>query len=254
MLSSLFLVALQSSFVLGLIHGINPCGHSWLVIAPFVVGDRNGRRAFVLTASFLAGTALACLILGLSLGAVGLAIPAAFQRVADLAVAGIIVLLGAALLVRPDALHHHDHGHEHGHDHGHDPEHDHEHDHGHAHGHGHHHGHGAAAGKGGLARAVAASSPAGLFAVGFVNMIVPCPTAALMYSAALRVGEPVQGMFIFGAYAVATALAVGGVVFAIWKVSGLLRRLEQEWVEDLVMRLAGALTAGVGVYMFATAW
>ncbi len=250
MLSSLFLVALQSSFVLGLIHGVNPCGHSWLVIAPFVVGDRNGRRAFVLTASFLAGTALACLILGLSLGAVGLAIPAAFQRVADLAVAGIIVLLGAALLVKPDALHHHEHDHDHDHEH----DHEHGHDHGHGHDHSRHPGHGAAAGKGGLARAVAASSPAGLFTVGFVNMIVPCPTAALMYSAALRVGEPVQGMFIFGAYAVATALAVGGVVFAIWKVSGLLRRLEQEWVEDLVMRLAGALTAGVGVYMFATAW
>lgn len=232
MFSSLFLVALQSSFVLGLIHGVNPCGHSWLMIAPLVVGDRNGRRAFVLTASFLAGTALACLILGLSLGAVGLAIPAAFQRGADLAVAGIIVLLGATLLYNPDLLHHHEHCPEPG------PGVD-----------------GASCpAPGFVARAVAASSPAGLFAVGFVNMIVPCPTAALMYSAALRVGDPAKGAAIFGAYAVATALAVGGVVFAIWKVGGLLRRLEQEWVEDLVMRLAGALTAGVGVYMFATAW
>lgn len=232
MFSSLFLVALQSSFVLGLIHGVNPCGHSWLVIAPLVVGDRNGRRAFVLTASFLAGTSLACLILGLSLGAVGLAIPAVVQRLVDLAVAGIVVLLGAALLVNPDLLHHHEHGCAAGPD-------------------------GAAcaaAGGGRLARAVAASSPAGLFAVGFVNMIVPCPTVALMYSAALRLGDPVQGALVFGAYAVATALAVGGVVFAIWKVAGLLRRLEQEWLEDLVMRLAGVLTAGVGVYMFVTAW
>lgn len=232
MLSSLFLVALQSSFVLGLIHGVNPCGHSWLVVAPLVVGNRDGRRAFVLTASFLAGTGLACLILGLTLGAAGLAIPAAFQRIADLAVAGIIVFLGAALLVNPDLLHHHEHCP--------DP--------------GQGQGGQACPATGAVARAVAASSPAGLFAVGFVNMIVPCPTAALMYSAALRLGDPVQGALVFGAYAAATALAVGGVVFAIWRVAGLLRRLEQEWVEDLVMRLAGALTAGVGAYMFATAW
>ncbi len=32
-MESLFLIALQSSLFLGLIHGINPCGHSWIVLA-----------------------------------------------------------------------------------------------------------------------------------------------------------------------------------------------------------------------------
>ena len=34
----LFWLPPQSSFALGLIHGINPCGRSWLVPAPFVAG------------------------------------------------------------------------------------------------------------------------------------------------------------------------------------------------------------------------
>lgn len=72
-----FLVAaIQSSFLLGLIHGVNPCGHSWLVLAPFVVSEKKGRSVALLTGAFLAGTALACLVLGMGLGAVSERIPA----------------------------------------------------------------------------------------------------------------------------------------------------------------------------------
>ena len=65
---TLLVAAIQSSFMLGLIHGINPCGHSWLVLAPFVSAEKNGQKVTLLTVSFLAGTALACLLLGASLG------------------------------------------------------------------------------------------------------------------------------------------------------------------------------------------
>lgn len=81
---AMFWVALQSSLFLGIIHGINPCGHSWLVIAPFVVGDSNGKRAFTLTSSFLAGTALACLFIGLTLGAVSMSLPPSAIKVVSL--------------------------------------------------------------------------------------------------------------------------------------------------------------------------
>ena len=58
-METLFLAALQSSFVLGLIHGVNPCGHSWLVLAPFVTGEKRGGRVALLTAAFVGGTAVA---------------------------------------------------------------------------------------------------------------------------------------------------------------------------------------------------
>lgn len=41
-LNNLFWVTFQSSIILGLVHGVNPCGHSWLVLAHFVVGQKKG--------------------------------------------------------------------------------------------------------------------------------------------------------------------------------------------------------------------
>lgn len=74
-IDTFFLAALQSSFLLGLIHGVNPCGHSWLVLAPFVTGEKNARRVIILTTSFVAGTAAACLVLGATLGTVSSLLP-----------------------------------------------------------------------------------------------------------------------------------------------------------------------------------
>ena len=122
-----FWIALQSSFLLGLVHGVNPCGHSWLMLAPFVVGKASGKRAFVLTSSFLCGTALACVCIGITLGAVSMALPPGAAHVVGMLTGGIVVILGVILVVKPGLLHSHDHDHDHGHDHAH---HDHaQHDH-----------------------------------------------------------------------------------------------------------------------------
>ena len=75
---AIFQAAIQSSFLLGLLHGINPCGHSWLVLAPFVAGEQKGGLVALLTIMFLAGTGLACLVLGATLGAVSQLFPASF--------------------------------------------------------------------------------------------------------------------------------------------------------------------------------
>lgn len=69
-IETLFFAAIQSSFLLGLLHGVNPCGHSWLVSAPFVTVERNGSRVALLTIAFISGTALACVALGAALGAI----------------------------------------------------------------------------------------------------------------------------------------------------------------------------------------
>ncbi|QJB54985.1 sulfite exporter TauE/SafE family protein [Pseudodesulfovibrio sp. zrk46] len=263
-MDSLFFVALQSSLFLGLIHGVNPCGHSWVVLAPFVAGDKSGKRVFTLTTAFIIGTTLGCLAIGLLLGTVSASLPDSIRYITDLITAGIIIILGAILLWRPHLLHNHDHGecgcsghHDHDHDHtccdhdhGHEHhEHDHDHsccDHDHAHHHDdHHHDHGHSHHTPLSAKR---STVWGLATLGFVNMIVPCPTVAIMYSYALESANTIQAVSVFASYAVGTAIALAGVIFAIYKVTGLIRKLQKPWIEPAIMRTVGVMTVMFGFY------
>ncbi|EGB15702.1 hypothetical protein DND132_2499 [Pseudodesulfovibrio mercurii] len=243
---SIFWVALQSSVLLGLVHGVNPCGHSWLVLAPFVYGEKRGGRVLALTLAFVAGTTLACLLIGLTLGSVSLAIPESFTLYVDVATFAVLLALGLVLIFRPHLLHSHDHDHDHDHDdHDHDgPDHDHHH-------HDHDH-HGPACPGHGCLPAARSRTVWGLFTIGFVNMIVPCPTVALMYTYALDSGSVFKGTAVFGVYAVATGLTLGAIIFAIYKAAGLMRTLTGAWIEPLVMRAAGVMTIAFGAYSLYT--
>lgn len=257
-MDSIFLVALQSSLFLGLIHGVNPCGHSWIVLAPFVAGKSSGRRVFSLTTAFILGTTLGCLAIGLTLGLVSASLPDEIRYFTDLITAGIIIVLGAILLWKPHLLHSHDHDHDHGHDHGHDHhEHDHhghedhdhheheDHDECHAHkgcGCGHHH----------APLSEKRSTFWGLFVLGFVNMIVPCPTVAIMYSYALDSASAFKAVSVFASYALGTAIALAGVIFAIYKITDMMRKLQKSWIEPAIMRTVGVLTIFFGAYSLYT--
>ena len=231
-LDHLFWVAFQSSLILGLVHGVNPCGHSWLVLAPLVVGQKRGARVAWWTAAFLAGTAIACLLLGLTLGAVSAAIPPALEQWVDIGTALLLLALGMVLIWKPGLIHHHhDDPHHHGEEpHRHDPHHR-EHDHGPP-----------------PQRNRLRLTGEARFAIGFVNMIIPCPTAAIMVGYTLDSGNPWQASAIFGVYAAGTALAVATVIFAIYRVARLLERLSQDWVETALMRFAGAVTMAFAGY------
>lgn len=244
-LDSLFWVAFQSSLVLGLVHGVNPCGHSWLVLAPFVVGKKGGGQVAWLTISFLAGTAVACLILGMSLGAVAAFIPESLEFWVDVGTAAILILLGLVLIVKPGLLHHH-HAEEHGHDHSHDLDHIHEHEnhHNQCYEHGHSHVHPPKKNQN--------LTGVALFGIGFVNMIIPCPTVAIMYKYALDSANAWKATVIFGVYAVGTAIAVGAVIYAIFRVTRLLQKLSQDWVETALMRSAGVITIVFAGYSLST--
>jgi len=234
-MDSLFFVALQSSLFLGLIHGVNPCGHSWVVLAPFVAGDKSGARVFSLTAAFIMGTTLGCLAIGLFLGSVSASLPESTRYFTDIITAGIIIALGVILIWRPHLLHSHEHDHKH-HDHANHcncDNHDHDHDAAH-----HHH----------APLAAKRSTIWGLATLGFVNMIVPCPTVAIMYSYALESGNATQSVAVFASYALGTAIALAGVIFAIYKVTGLIRKLQMPWIEPAIMRTAGVLTIIFGIY------
>jgi nickel/cobalt exporter len=223
---SLFWVAFQSSLLLGLVHGINPCGHSWLVLAPLVAGQKRGDRVAFWTISFLAGTSLACLLLGLTLGAVSTAIPPYLEHGVEVGTSLLLLALGAALILNPGLLHHH------GHDH---PHHDHTED-----GYGHSDD---TPRKSGIKLTGLA-----LFFIGFVNMIIPCPTAAIMIGYTLNSGSAWKATAIFGIYAAGTALTVAGVIFAIYRVTQLLEKLSRHSIETALTRFAGVVTLIFAAY------
>ena len=223
---TLLVAAIQSSILLGFLHGVNPCGHSWLVLVPFISGEKRGRRVFYLTASFVTGTALACLVLGATLGAVSSSIPLSFGLWLERITSILLIVLGLILLYKPTILHHHDRE---SLDHHHSEQHDHSH---------HHHDSGIT-GRFKDLRTDHNFLPFSLFVIGFVNMIVPCPTAAVMYGYALNSGSAWAATLVFAAYAVATAIAVSIVVFFIFRVSNAANKLQKQWIEPLIMRLSG---------------
>ena len=237
---TLLAAAIQSSFMLGLIHGVNPCGHSWLVLAPFVSAEKSGRQVTILTIAFLAGTALACLVLGASLGAISMLIPSSAGVWIEGGTSLILMVIGLLLLYDPHILHSHGHHHD-----------DHHHTDGNCGDHSHHEN------EEGLSDRLTSllknqkSMPIMLFGIGFVNMIVPCPTAAVMYGYALNSGSTSNATLVFGTYALSTAIAVGAIIYLIFKVTSMASSLQKDWVEPLVMRLAGLVIvvfSGYGLF------
>lgn len=254
---TILFAAIQTSFLLGLLHGVNPCGHSWLVLAPFVTGEKRGTRVAMLTLSFISGTALACLALGASIGAISSFVPAYIGTWVEIGTSVILIILGLLLIYNPHLLHNHDHDehddhHHHHHEHTHKPADEHNHheckDHDH-HNHDHqeydHHAHDHSKSSF-LAKLHKLTKnekvlPVALFGIGFVNMIVPCPTAAIMYGYALNAGSAFKATLVFGTYAIATAIAVGGVIFLIFKATNMASSLQKNWIEPFVMRFSGAI-------------
>jgi len=240
-LETLLFAAIQSSFLLGLLHGVNPCGHSWLVLAPFVTGEKNGGRVALLTIAFISGTALACLALGASLGAISQLVPVSMGTWVEAGTSILLMILGVLLIYNPHLLHHHGDEHTHGSCHDHQDEHRHRHNRDECTAHSHlHERTGVLAKFQNLARN-RKMLPYALFGIGFVNMIIPCPTAAVMYGYALNAGSTLTAILVFGTYAISTALAVGGVIFIIFKATSMASSLQKEWVEPLIMRLAGGV-------------
>jgi len=176
--------------------------------------------------SFLAGTTLACLLLGATLGAISVAIPPAISEWVEYITSGILIILGVIMVVKPHILHHHEHDH---HDHSHD-----------------HHGKCPTDRKPIMSRKRTTGTT--LFGIGFVNMIIPCPTVAIMYSFALESGSYVKSTIVFAIYAFSTCLAVGAVIYGIYRITSLVRTLSQDWIEGAIMRAIGALTVFFGAY------
>ena len=225
-----FIVALQASTVLGLLHGISPCGHSWPILAPFCITAKGMRKCINVWFFFCAGTTSACLLLGVVFGALGSIIPRSCDIYFGMGTAGILVVLGIILIVRPHWLHFEDEEEEEE-----------------------------------LKEALENTEQAlkfttskrrfkhgiywGMFSLGFINMIIPCPTAGVMYTYALVAKSIPVGTAIFLAYALSTSLVLLIITYFLGKATLFFKKLGQEKYEVLITQISGALIAVFGVYM-----
>ncbi len=225
-----FMVALQASAVLGLLHGISPCGHSWPILAPFCITAKGMRKCINVWFFFCLGTTLACLLLGVIFGALGSIIPRSWDIYFGMGTAGILVVLGIMVILKPHWLHFEDEEEEEE-----------------------------------LKGALDSTEQAlkfttskkrfkrgiywGMFSLGLVNMIIPCPTAGVMYTYALVAKSIPVGTAIFLAYALSTSLVLLIITYFLGKATLFFKKLGQEKYEVLITRISGALIAGFGVYM-----
>ncbi|MBW1823152.1 MAG: sulfite exporter TauE/SafE family protein, partial [Deltaproteobacteria bacterium] len=158
-----FIVALQASIMLGLLHGISPCGHSWPILAPFCITAKGMKKCINVWFFFCLGTTIACAFLGVIFGALGSIIPHTWDIYFGMGTAGILVILGIVVIFKPHWLHFEDEEEE-------------------------------EVLKGALNSTEQALKFTtskkrfkhgiywGMFTLGFINMIIPCPTAAVMYT------------------------------------------------------------------------
>ena len=225
-----FIVALQASIVLGLLHGISPCGHSWPILAPFCITTKNMRKCINVWFFFCLGTTIACMVLGVIFGMLGSFIPPSWDIYFGIGTACILVVLGVVIIFKPHWLHFEDEEEEEA-----------------------------------LKKSLDSAEQAlqfttnkrrfkhgiywGMFSIGFINMIIPCPTAAVMYTYALVAKSVPVGTTIFLAYALATSLVLLIITYSLGKATLFFKKLGQEKYEVLITRISGAFIAGFGIYM-----
>ncbi len=225
-----FIVALQASIMLGLLHGISPCGHSWPILAPFCITAKSMRKCINVWFFFCLGTTIACLILGVIFGMLGSFIPPSWDIYFGIGTAGILVILGVVVILKPHWLHFEDEEEEKI-----------------------------------LKQSLDSNEQAlrfttskrrfkhgiywGMFSIGFINMIIPCPTAAVMYTYALVAKSVPVGTTIFLAYALTTSFVLLIVTYSLGKATLFFKKLGQEKYEVLITRISGAFIAGFGIYM-----
>jgi len=229
-----YLGILGLPILLGLLHGLSPCEHSWPILAPFAITAKTMKKLFYICLMFCSGTTVACVLLGIAFGTLGNFIPMRWSAYMGAATAGVLIILGIILIFKPTWLHF-DHEHE-------EDDHD----------HGHTHGRAKASNSGPVLNSKRKFKHGiywGMFSLSFINMIIPCPTTVPMYTLALEAGSIYASMMIFLAYAIATTIILLIMTYFIGKASQFVKKFNQEKYEILLTRISGILIAAFGFYM-----
>jgi nickel/cobalt exporter len=258
--------SLLVALALGAAHALSP-GHGKTIMAAYLVGTRGTiRQAVGLGLAVTVSHTLGVLALAaITLAATSTLPPERLYPILGVASGGVVVVIGARLLLRRlgelrrpssddhghghDYPHGHEHGQEHGHEHGreHGQERPHLHDGGHDHPHGHVHGHSRPAETSGV-------TWRSLFALGLSGGLVPSASALILLLGSIATGRVAYGIVLVVAFGLGMAIVLGGVGIALVHASrlamalpggGLMRRrwgVLQVGVAGLVVVLGIALT------------
>jgi cytochrome c biogenesis protein CcdA len=213
-------VPLLGAILWGILHGLTPHGHSWLVLLPFALGGVDARGMLRLALAYGLGMLLVAVAVGALLGTLARAVPEAWHHGIEIGVGGVLVLMGLVFMFRPASVHHtaehlcDEHCHS-------DKE----------------------------QKLVRSGTAWGLFVVGITSMLIPCPTNGWLYLQSAALGSPVTGALLFITYALATSVTIAVVAVMMAKSRALLAPLEARDTRMRIMRISGLIILLTGAWM-----
>ena len=252
---------LLAAFGWGALHALSP-GHGKAMVAAYLVGARGtARDALALGATVTVTHTIGVFALGLvALSLSAYVLPEVLYPWLNLVAGLMVVVVGAGVLrarVRDrdghahthdhDHAHGHRHAHGHGHTHGHEHAHTHDHAHSDSHAHTHDHDH---AHRDRLSRR-------GLVALGASAGLIPCPSALVVLLGAIAQHEIALGMVLIAAFSLGLAATLTALGLAVVWTSGLTARLPRSPRVAAAVRLVPMVSAcavlTVGVVLTAQA-
>jgi|GEM_PF-5672722 nickel/cobalt exporter len=207
---------LMQGALLGVLHALIPCVHSWPMLLPFLARGQSPVRIAVL---FGAGMTCACVAVGALLGSLGSALPEEWMHRAEELTGVVLVLIGLMLLWRTRVSHL---GHIHSEC---EPEGDH---------HCEHATHRSA-------RFADFGPAAALFFLGIFNALVPCWTNVAALALAAPLDSPTETISVLLAFALCATAVMALLLCAARRGLGLLERLRRPGTESLVLLGSGLL-------------
>jgi sulfite exporter TauE/SafE len=211
---------LIGAILMGILHGLTPHGHSWLVLLPFALGGINARGMLRLAIAYGLGMIVVAAATGAVLGALAHAVPEAWHQGVEIGIGVMLTVMGLAFIIRPDSVHHTmDHiCSEHCH-------------------------------STGEQKLLRSGTMTGLFLMGVLSMLIPCPTNYWLYGQSFATRSVAEGALIFVTYAVSTSLAVGAVAKLMVTSRAMLAPLERKGNRLLILRLSGLIVLLAGAWM-----
>jgi sulfite exporter TauE/SafE len=214
-----------AAFGFGVMHALTPCAHSWPVLLPLSARSGSGGRPGVM---FGIGMLLSSVVVGALLGAFGGVFPESASETVEEVIGAIILLLGAALMIKPGWMHA-----------------------------GHLHGACATEAEGEPShcehtrhqsqRFVRYGRDTGAFMLGVANMALPCWSNFAGVGLAVEPGTAAGGAVVLGTYGLAAAVTTVALLILIHKGLKLTERLASPRFETAMLRLAGVLMFAYGV-------
>ena len=90
----------------GVLHGLTPHGHSWLVLLPFALGGSIARGMLRMSLAYSLGIIITAAATGALLGLLSSYIPAAWHVGIELAIGVLLLVVGLSFLLKPLSIHH----------------------------------------------------------------------------------------------------------------------------------------------------